>query len=294
MIYLSLGESPSRQHQRPNSWRIAVAGSLLLGVSAATPGSPEGFQDTVLAQPSAAPVAVAMQDAASPPVGDGALHQLFDGVLQDYVADGRVDYPAIAEDDRFAAYLRWLQSNPADNASREQELAYWINAYNALAIKGIIDGKSPSSFFGRVGYFKTTKYEVGGKRINLYDLEREVLIPFGEPRIHFAIVCASASCPQLRSEAYTAAKLGQQLEDGATQFINHSTRNRFDRENKTAYLSMIFSWFDSDFEQHSGSVQRYVARYVDDPAVAAELAANRYTIEHLKYDWSLNGVSPRR
>ena len=228
--------------------------------------------------------------------GGGAetTHQAFDEVLSNHVTDGRVDYPGVAADPKFAEYISFLvESDPSELASKQDQLAYWINAYNALAIKGIIDGKSPSSFFGRVGYFKNTKHDVGGDQINLYDLERDVIIPLGEPRIHFAIVCASFSCPKLRSEAYTAERLDEQLEANTRQFINDETRNRFDREKKVAHLSKIFDWFPEDFEQHSGTVLEYVANYVDDLELAKELRAGGYRIKHLKYDWSLNGIPPK-
>ena len=222
----------------------------------------------------------------------GSIHQPLDEVLRANVVDGQVDYPGIAADPRFNEYVERLKSEPAVNGG-EEELAYWINAYNALAIKGILDGRSPGSFFGRIGYFKNAKYSVGGKEINLYDLERDVIIPIGEPRIHFAINCASASCPKLLSEAYSANQLEQQLETTTTQFINDPTRNRFDKEKKVAHISKIFDWFNEDFEKHSGSVQAYLAQYVDDPALAEELQNGRYKIKYLKYDWSLNGTPPK-
>ncbi len=221
------------------------------------------------------------------------LHSEFDQILSAHLSDTGVNYPGIAGDRRFENYLRTLDETHADDlASREERLAYWINAYNAFAIKGILDGYSPSSFFGRIGYFKSKKFRLGGAEIDLYDLERDVLIPEGEPRIHFAINCASMSCPALRAEVYTAADLDQQLEEGARKFINDSSRNRFDRENKVAYLSQIFDWFDEDFSNHSGTVLAYVARYVDDRGLAKELEANDYTIEYLEYDWNLNGTPP--
>ncbi len=226
-------------------------------------------------------------------LGEGTIHQPFDEVLQNHVSDGKVDYPAIADDARFADYIKQLQAEPPGITTREGRLVYWINAYNALAIKGILDGKSPSSLFGRYRYFKSDTYRVGGKEINLYDLERDILIPMGEPRIHFAIVCASASCPKLLSEAYTPEKLEQQLELNTRIFINDTSRNRFDRENKVAHLSKIFDWFEEDFEKHSGSVQRYVARHIEDPELAKELQNDAYKVKHLKYDWSLNGVPPK-
>ena len=221
------------------------------------------------------------------------LHQPFDEVLVAHVTNGSVNYAGIADDPRFDSYIdRLAATNPQQLSDRKARLAYWINAYNAFAIKGIIDGGSPSSFFGRIGYFKNGTYNAGGKDINLYDLERDVLIPMNEPRIHFAIVCASMSCPLLISEAYTAEKLDQQLEANAREFINDERKNRFDRQAKIAHLSKIFDWFDKDFEEHSGSVLRYVAQYVDDPELAAALERGDYRVKHLRYDWSLNGTPP--
>ena len=154
--------------------------------------------------------------------------------------------------------------------------------------------RSPSSFFGRIGYFKNAKYEVGGRSLNLYDLEREVIIPMGEPRIHFAIVCASASCPVLRPEAYVAGTLDAQLDEAARRFINDPTRNRFDPDTRVAHLSKIFDWFTGDFEIDGGGVLDYVARYVQDPALAESLRGDGWSVQHLPYDWSLNGKAPTR
>jgi len=127
----------------------------------------------------------------------------------------------------------------------------------------------------------------------LNNLEKKILIPdFREPRIHFAIVCASQSCPKLRSWAYTAKQLEEQLNDSARQFINDPTRNRFDREQKIAYLSKIFDWFTEDFVARSGSLTNYVSHFVQDPALAKELQTVGYQVEFLDYDWNLNGIPP--
>lgn len=220
-------------------------------------------------------------------------HKLFDSIVKKHVNDGVVDYPAIADDPAFTQYLDEL-AQPLVTKSRDEQLAFWINGYNALAIRGILDGLSPGTFFGRIGYFKNAKYSIGGRTTNLDDLERKVIIPFKEPRIHFAINCASASCPKLVSYVYTAKQLDQQLETVTRNFINDSSRNRFDRQNKVAHLSKIFDWFKKDFNQHSGSVQKYVAQFVDDPVLAEELSNEQYQIKFLKYDWSLNGKSLRK
>ena len=162
-------------------------------------------------------------------------------------------------------------------------------------MKGIIDGYSPQTVWGRYRYFIGRDYYVGGRPINLYNLERDLLIPdFRDPRIHFAIVCASRSCPKLASRVYSPDRVDEQLDDSARIFINDPTKNRFDSIQKIAYLSKIFDWFEKDFVAHSGSLLKYVAQYVTDPKVARELKANRYRVEFVDYDWTLNGVTYAR
>ncbi|MGH7207419.1 MAG: DUF547 domain-containing protein [Nitrospiraceae bacterium] len=222
-------------------------------------------------------------------------HQALDETLRFHVTDGVVNYPAIVVDSKFRTYLMQLDRvDPTSLPTQQDRLAFWINAYNAFAIKGILDGYSPMTLWGRYRYFIARDYQVGGKTINLYDLERKLLIPdFREPRIHFAIVCASSSCPKLQSRAYRADHLDEQLEQSARGFINDPTRNRFDRQRQIASLSLIFQWFREDFEAHSGSLINYVKRYVADPDLARELEAIPYKVEFLEYDWRLNGPPPR-
>ncbi len=221
-------------------------------------------------------------------------HETFNELLKAHVHEGVVNYPGIQADGRLEGYLAQLDRvDPNGFAGREDRLTFWINAYNAFAIKGILDHYSPMTLVGRYRYFISRDYGVGGRTINLYDLERKVIIPlFHEPRIHFAIVCASASCPRLQPWAYRGEDLDEQLDSVARAFINDPRRNRFDRENKVAYLSKIFDWYSEDFEAHSGSVLDYVRRYVADPQLAQDLAVSSYTIKFLEYDWSLNGIPP--
>lgn len=217
----------------------------------------------------------------------------FDALLRANVGQGQVSYAGFQDSTAFEAYVAGL-AKPAHLDGREATLAFNINAYNAFAIQGILDGLSPSSTLGRVRYFRLKDWALDGRRISLDDLEHQVLRPLGDPRIHFAIVCASRSCPFLRSEAYTAAKLDAQLDDQARAFVNDPFRNRFDKATKTAHLSEIFKWFDEDFRGAAGSVQRYLARYVADPDVARALAQDGYRVEWIDYDWTLNGTPPRR
>jgi len=220
-----------------------------------------------------------------------ALHSPFNMVLEGNVVNGKVNYSAIKAHPKFEPYIESLKTEP-EFKNQQEELAYWINAYNALVIKGILEGGSPSTFFGRKSFFKGDKYQLAGRKINLNDLERKVIIPIGEPRIHFAINCASSSCPKLLPEVYNADILDQQLTQVAKAFINDTMRNHFDPAMKIASISKIFDWFEEDFIKHSGSVEKYLAQYVNDESVADDLRAGNYKIKYLDYDWSLNGTKP--
>ena len=222
-------------------------------------------------------------------------HKVLNELLSTHVRDGAVDYPALQSDGRLPIYLSQLDRvDPNALMTRNQQLAFWINAYNAFAIKGILDGYSPMTYWGRYRYFIGQDYRVGGESINLYDLERQVLIKqFREPLMHFAIVCASMSCPKIQPWSYEPNHLDVQLDRVARAFINDPTRNRFDSTRKVASLSMIFKWFDDDFTDAAGSVLAYIARYVGDPELARDLIISEYRIQYLEYDWSLNGIPPK-
>ena len=170
----------------------------------------------------------------------------FDALLRANVREGLVNYPGFQESPGFRAYVADL-GKPATLPGRDDLLAHYVNAYNALAIAGILEGLSPSTLLGRARYFRIKEWPLSGRDVSLHDLEHKLIRPLDEPRIHFAIVCASKSCPRLRGEAYIAARLDAQLDAQARQFVNDPSRNRFDKATRTAYLSEIFKWFDEDF-----------------------------------------------
>ncbi len=219
------------------------------------------------------------------------LHQAFTDVLSGSVNNGQVDYKAIKNNPKYFSYLENLKEMRGFE-SKNEELAYWINAYNALVIQGILNGGSPSSFFSRMSFFKKDKYQVNGRNISLFDIEHEILLPLGEPRVHFAINCASSSCPKLTRQAYSAEHLDEELIQAAKSFINDTMRNHFDDSMKIASISKIFDWFKSDFTDHSGTIDKYISQYVNDQNVADGLREGKYQLKYLKYDWSLNGTMP--
>jgi len=220
--------------------------------------------------------------------------EVFDELLLQNVRNGFVDYDGLAADERFGAFVEQLGAgSPALANGPDKGLAFYINAYNALAIQGILNGQSPASRWGRQKFFKRQKFTVLGEKINLETLEHERIANQGDPRIHFAIVCASLSCPRLSSHAYEPKQINVQLHDAAHRFINDPTRNRFDLDRRIAFLSMIFDWYADDFEQAGGSVQRYLARFVDDAAVQEALRADEFELRYIEYDWNLNGYFSR-
>jgi hypothetical protein len=217
----------------------------------------------------------------------------FDAVLLRNVERGFVDYAGIAADPAFGRFMASLEeTRPEDAADSRARSALLINAYNAFAIQGILDGYSPSSWLGRYSYFRRREYQLMGMPVTLHELETRQLMPLRDPRIHFAIVCASISCPRLASRAYVPDKLEEQLNLAARTFINDGTRNRYDLQRRIAFVSRIFDWYREDFAATSGSVQRYLAAHVSDPAVAALLATDGFELRFVPYDWELNGTLP--
>jgi len=217
-------------------------------------------------------------------------YSLLDELLLENVRNGFVDYDGFRADARFQQFIDQIgTADPNLLSDKNQKLAFYINAYNALAIDGIINGESPESRWSRRKFFRSTEYTVLGEQLTLDDIEKEKIHTLGDARIHFAIVCASLSCPRLSNRAYTPERVDYQLHDAAQKFINDPTRNRYGLERSTAFLSMIFKWYGDDFGAAGGSIQRYISRFADDPKVADALREEKFDIRYLDYDWNLNG-----
>jgi hypothetical protein len=233
--------------------------------------------------------AVMVVSACGPVMAAMPDYALLDEVLLQNVRNGYVDYDGIDANPRFAEFLRQLAAAPDGFDTRAAELSYYINAYNAFAIRAILDGYSPATRIGRHRYFRSARFRLAGKDITLEELEHQRIRPMSDPRIHFAIACASLSCPRLSNRAYLPDTLDAQLDEATRRFINDVTRNRFDIPQKTAFVSEIFDWFGADFARAAGSLPDYLARYVQEPAARAALTEGRLAIRHLPYDWDLNG-----
>jgi 1-acyl-sn-glycerol-3-phosphate acyltransferase len=216
----------------------------------------------------------------------------WDAELAAHVDEGRVEYAAFCDAPALSSYLADVERVDLGGATEAERMALYLNAYNALSIRAILRGQSPSTLLGRYGFFVRERARVAGAEMSLLTLERRVIVPMGDPRIHFALVCASASCPWLRAGVYGASDLEGQLEDAARRFVNDPSKNRFDVAEGRAEVSAIFDWYRDEFAEDAGSLEAYLARYVRDDEVAAALGDGRIEIDFLDYDWSLNGSPP--
>ncbi len=231
---------------------------------------------------------------------DDIEHSAWDRLLKTYVdSDGMVNYQAwkanrsdIQKLDRYLAELSSAGRTAA--ASHQSKLAFWINAYNAVTIRGILREYPTTSIRNHTarlfGYniWNDLKLYVGGAPYSLRQIEHEILRRMSEPRIHFAIVCASISCPRLLGEAYVADRIEKQLAANTKDFFTRSRNFRYDKANKRFYLSSILKWFDDDFGADQASQLRRIAPWL--PSAEATAAARRGTVavSYLDYDWGLN------
>jgi hypothetical protein len=195
-------------------------------------------------------------------------------------------------------YLESLgQADLAAPADRPAQLSFWINAYNALTLKGILDVYPTTSIrahTGLVGFnlWRDLVLRVDGRPYSLDQIEHEVLRPMGEPRIHFALVCAARGCPPLRNEAYRGDRLEAQFADNARRFFARPENFRADPARRTVYLSQLFNWYGSDFAATPAELLRLLRPHFP-PSVSLDwIDEPDVSVEFLDYDWSLNDQQP--
>jgi hypothetical protein len=271
--------------------RAAIAGLMVVAVPAAD----------ALAQPvSDLWSRWARHDDASRAVVD---HAAWDTFLMRYAVVGpdgvvRLPYGRVATGDRQAldAYLTRLQNTPVSSLSRTEQLAYWINFYNALTVKLVLGrypvksirdiglgGSLTSAFFGGPWDAKIARIE--GEQLSLNDVEHRILRPiWRDPRVHYALNCASIGCPPLRRVAFTAANASGLMDQAAREYVNgsHGMRHRDDR----VWVSSIYRWFREDFGGTDASVLLHLKLYAAGEPAAALARASKIVGDF--YDWNLN------
>lgn len=240
-------------------------------------------------------------------------HTLYDELLDEVVIPHKhqtsVDYTRLkANPEKLNRYINEIKSvtkSGFDSWNAKQQLAFLINVYNALTLKLIIDHYPGISSIRDLGGLIFSSpwdrkfFRLFGKDTSLDYVEHELIRKnYNEPRIHFAVNCASRSCPPLMKDAYIADKLEQQLENATLLFLTDPERNRFDPEKKILELSSIFKWYKQDFISAAGSVQLFVAPYITGDPEASKLqksgSEHKFSTIHVRfldYDWSLNDAN---
>lgn len=207
-------------------------------------------------------------------------HSLFNKILNKYVSiTGKVNYKGLKSDKKLLdQYLLELKKSPSAKASKSEKLAFWINAYNAYTLKMIVDHYPVKSI---TSLYKGKPWDhvwivIDNKTYSLNDIEHKIIRPqFKEPRIHFAVNCASISCPALSNNAYTSENLESMLENAAKSFINSKANNI---SSSSIKLSPLFDWYKEDF----GEVRSFISKYSK-----VKPGAN-VPITYMDYNWNLN------
>lgn len=211
-------------------------------------------------------------------------------ILRDHVTDdGGFGYAALHSDASARAaldgYLDQVATAQPAGWPRDQRLAFYIDAYNALTIRQVVRRWPVENVTEEEGFFREREHTVAGRTLTLDALENELIRPdFGEPRIHFAINCASAGCPPLAAEPYTGAELDARLEEQTRTYLRAHTSH--DAVAGTLTVSHVFDWFADDFEA-GGGAKAFLGRYLEgEPARLAGAPAT--TLQYVDWDWSLN------
>jgi hypothetical protein len=258
-------------------WVSIVFLALLLGGEALAQG---GRPTTPTTQPTT-------------PAGATFDHSAWNTIVSTYVQDGVVNYTALKANPEHSAlldaYVASLATADPASLSRNDRLAFWINAYNALVVDKVVELWPIESVLPIEGFFDRMEYRVAGQDMTLNRLEDDMIRGpyFGDPRFHFALVCAAVSCAPLRSEAYEGARLDEQLDDQTRRFVRATTR--IDTGNRSIHISKMFEWFNRDFQGDTGGHRAFLSRYVSD----ADQSAIRATVNFFhfdEYDWAVNGI----
>jgi hypothetical protein len=224
--------------------------------------------------------------------GNTVDHHLYADLLGKYVQSGEVDYKGLkGEESALDAYLAVLEVVDPQSLSRDEQFAFYANAYNAWTIKLIVSGYPGIKSIKDLGSLLKSPWKkkiarIDGKLISLDQIEHDILRPrFKDPRVHFAINCAAKSCPPLSDEPFSGDRLNQQLDRLTRAFINDPNSNYL--KGNVLYVSSIFKWFKSDFKD---GIVNFFLKYADDDfKISLNALGKKVKVKYLDYDWSLNG-----
>jgi hypothetical protein len=248
---------------------------------------------------------------------DATRHAALDQLLDLYVRDGFVYYRALKlERGKLDSYLNQLGAVNVASLSRDGQLAFWLNAYNALVLRTVIDrypiqGRSPDYPLHSVrqvpGAFDRMPHRLAGQSLTLDDIEQKILPEFHDPRVYFALGRGAVGSGRLRSEAFVPGRLETQLSEVAAECARRPVCVHVDRVNETVLASPIFSWREKEFSAAYGGsaatvfvsrspIERALLAFVEPRLLATErefLAHNTFRVVYQPFDWSLNDLTGR-
>ena len=212
-----------------------------------------------------------------------AFFKKADSFFKEYVSNGKVDYDAIKKNpEKLNEILTIAKDFSVEKKDADKYQAFWINTYNISVIKGIIDNYPIKSPLDKSGFFDRIKYEVGGKKITLDDIQKKVLkAEFNDPRFHFALVCGALGCPPLISKAYMPNTLDAQLEQQTKLAINGNFI-KVDTKKKKVLGSEILKWYKEDFTMNGTKEIDFLNKY------RTEKIPSNYRLSYFTYNWKLN------
>ena len=250
-------------------------------------------------------------------LADGARRKTFDQLLDLYVRNGDAYYRALkAERAKLDGFVNLQATTAVDKLSREEQLAFWLNAYNALVLKTVIDhypvlarssDYPPKSIRQISGAFERLPHRVAGRTLTLDQIEQTVLAGFHDPRVFFALGRGAAGGGRLRSEAFVPARIEEQLAETAAECVTRAQCIRIDREAAKVYASSIFSWREKEFAAayadkapaafaSRSPIERAIIAYVLPKLLPAEkefLEKNSFQVVYIPFDWALNDLTGR-
>ncbi len=255
--------------------------------------------------------------AAQDSLGDAARRKSFDQVLDLYVRNGDVYYRALKSDrGKLDGYLNLIATAAVDKQPREEQLAFWLNAYDALVLRTVVDhypiaGHAPQypakSIRQIPGAFEKTAHRVAGRSLTLDQIEKDVLPQFHDPRVYFALGRGAIGSGRLRSEAFVPARIEEQLADVAAECVTRAQCAQLDREANRISASAIFSWHEKEFADayadkappalaSRSPIERAIVVFVSPKLLTAErdmIAANTFQVAYRPFDWTLNDLTGR-
>lgn len=227
-------------------------------------------------------------------------HFAFTKILKKYVVEEglttKVRYIELKKDTKeLDSYLSSLEAVSKEEFlafGADERLSFLINAYNAFTLRLVLNHYPVKSIKDIGGLFsspwKKKFFRLLGEKKSLDNIEHDIIRKdFEEPRIHFAVNCASIGCPALRAEAYTARKLNEQLEDATKKFLQDKTRNRFKPQERLLEISSIFKWYGDDFRKKA-TLEAFLAQYMGETEEEKQLIRGESKTRYLSYDWDLN------